>query len=322
MDWCRTWSIHPFIKTAPATAANGTSTTSSSHRQTVSVDSSTTEELDHDATLHFRRYGCMKHGRKRCRSSGENDPGDFVRTSWIPPHRRGDTTTTQHLYVEVWTRGAISAAVTFCYWNDRSCEFCLARGLRSSYEAMFGWIATISDGHVGMVPLCPQSSDLANVVAAWISTEYSQQHSDRGNSSKNIGLANGVVKPMTLTFTTPRLIAEAGLDTISLTVPPQALWKLYNSLCHCERATKHSSDSNQDIRPVEPESFPPIVRAMHCYILETFAIDITTFPLTKIVTSSATLGSDGRYKPSEGSSHCCPKSLFAIRQLVNANDTK
>jgi Kinetochore complex Sim4 subunit Fta1 len=322
MDWCRTWSIHPVFAISPPTEATADDSATSRHcaRSSVSIESSSTEELEQDATLHFRRYGCMKQARKRLRtSSTRNDRDDFVRVLWIPPRNEDATTSQQHLYVEVWMRNAFSAAVTFCDWNNRSFEFCLARGLRSSYEAMFGWLATISDAHVGMVPFCPRSEDLANTVAAWISAEY------HGKTSKSIGSKTdgGEAKPMTLTFATPRPIAEAGLDTISLTVPPQALWKLYNSLCQCQNVRTdaiavHDSDGDDSSRE-EPLPLPPIVRAMQCYFLEAFAIDIAAFPLTKVVTSSATLGADGRYKPSEGSAVGTPSSLSAIRQMVNAS---
>jgi Kinetochore complex Sim4 subunit Fta1 len=324
MDWCRTWSIHPVITISPPTEA--TADTASSSRR-VSIDSSSAEELEQDATLHFRRYGCMKPARKRLRMSGtESDVGDFVLVEWIPARQLNDDTTSptqhQHLYLEVWIQDAFSAAVIFCYWSNHAFEFCLARGLRSSYENMFGWMATVYEGHVGMVPFCPRSDDLANAVAAWISTEYNQQYSDRRNSSKKMGpISDGEAKPLTLTFTTPRSIAEAGFDTISLTVPPQALWKLYNSLCHCQSVRKEAIlERDEDMTTsTQPIQLPPIVRAMQSYILEAFAIDIATFPLTKVVTSSATLGADGRYKPSAGSGLCTPNSLLVIRRLMNDN---
>ena len=291
----------------------------------LAIDSPAVDELENNASIYIRRFGCAKQ-RKRKRVSTPNDNvRDVVRLSWI-----GNTNEDRHLYIEVWIDLVFSAAVIFCYFHDNSFDFCLARGLRSSYEAMFGWMSSISDGWllVETRPFLPQSSSLAESVAAWIATEYSLHHTDKA-SMKISPLVDHEAKSMILTFSTPRIVSEAGLETISLTVPPLSLWKLYSSMIqsrneiHGAIVRKENSIENDDAVPYISalDSLPPIVRAMQCYIMEAFAIDISTFPLTKVVTSSATLGSDGRFKPCERNTgnQCTPSSLSIIHQLVNAS---
>jgi Kinetochore complex Sim4 subunit Fta1 len=359
MDWCHTWSIHPVMVTTPSEKMISVHTDEKeaklllsleegrNHfndlerkskkkkrpRCNITIDSMSIDQLEKNATHHLRRYGYAK-AKKGSYSS--TDDGDFVRVFWIGSSEsnidgnNNSNNNDKHLYVEVRIREAFSAAVTFCYFGKHFFSFCLARGLRSSYETIFGWIATVTDGrtHVGLTPLRPHSNDLANTVASWISMEYllrvgaecNDVNGDFKNKSVELSAtpqSTAESKPLILTFATPKDVAEAGLDTITLSVPPQALWKLYTSIRDnqpetCKNNVVASRENVQQLQLL------PMVRAMQCYILEAFAIDISTFPLAKVVTASATLGSDGRYKPTEvnASSTCNPKTLFDIRRLV------
>jgi hypothetical protein len=337
MDWyCHTWSVHGVMQAVKASTAlhhdpTGTDPHYSNTRThckraagigqkrslscPITLRSISVEQLEIDATDHLRRYRSQLHKQKekKARSSANTKDvyhdGNFVRIKWIDDHsnENDDDNMRNHLYVEVRIEEALSAAVTFCYYNQNSTtklynfEFCLARGLRSSYETIFGWIATITDGllHVSLAPLRFRSDALSQILSLWIIMEF--QLLSKITCSKG----NETSKPMILTFTTPSSIAAAGLDTISLAVPPQALSNMYNNVCE----TKPKSDTG-----ASPQL--PMVRAIQSFIEDAFAIDISTFPLTKIVTTYATIGADGRFKPTEHES-TDPRTLNALRPWVS-----
>ena len=274
------------------------------------------EQLEFDATDHLRKYRSkvQEQKKKRARSSVNkemNHDGNYVRIMWIDNQfEKNDVSAVrEHLYVEVRIEEVLSAAVVFCYYNQNSderiamlddFEFCLARGLRSSYETVFGWIATITDGllHVDLTPLYFTSDDLSQILSSWIIMEFQLL------SKIACPSATETTKPTMLTFATPSSIGDAGLDIVSLSVPPQALSNMYTNIC--DTKPSHAAKTHSQL---------PMVRAIQCFIEDSFAIDLSTFPLIKIVTTYAALGSDGRFKPTDhGSSH--PRTLDFLRPKV------
>jgi Kinetochore complex Sim4 subunit Fta1 len=322
MEWFHTWSIHGVMLTETDSAVPQSNTLSQLKPTTVvpgikrslrlhkNLSVASLEQLEFDATDHLRRCRSQAQTQKekRARSSVSKEvhhEGDFVRIMWIDNQsgKSDDVVLYKHLYVEVRIEEVLSAVVIFCYYNQNSddgipsdFEFCLARGLRSSYETIFGWIATITDGllHVGLMPLHFNSDNLSQVLSSWIIMEFQL-------CSRN---ATETTKPMILTFATPSSIGAAGLDSLSLAVPPQALSNIYTNICDAN--PKNASNTLSQL---------PMVRAIQYFIEDSFAIDISTFPLVKIVTTYAALGSDGRFKPTEyGSS--CPITLDFLRPTV------
>ena len=341
MDWLHTWSVHGVIQTpidlfAPSNhdhipdpqhkhsnaqmQPSGKSMTGTGKKRPLSfpkLNLMSLEQLEFDATDHLRKFRLQAKSQKEKRarlSVNKNDThdGNFVRIVWIEnqSEQNGDATSmNKHLYVEVRIEEALSAAVIFCYHNENSysgCamlddfEFCLARGLRSSYEAVFGWIASVTGGllRVSLTPQPFTSDDLSNVLSSWIIMEF-QLLSKLAHSK-----ATETTKPMMLTFTTPSAISDAGLDTLSLAVPHQALSNMFTNIC----ITKPANAT---------ETYPqlPMVPAIQSFIEDAFAIDVSTFPLVKIVTTYAALGADGRFKPTEQDS-TYPRTLNYLRPSV------
>lgn len=331
MDWYHTWSVHGVMQQAidlttappdrtgphhsnsyprtPPVPATGIGQKRSLSCQS-KLRSTPLEQLELDATDNLRRYRSQLHKQKEkksrfCVSQNVYHDGNFVRIKWIDNHsdENDDANKIDHLLVEVRIEEELSAVVIFCYYNQNrttmldNFEFCLARGLRSSYETVFDWISTFTDGliHVNLAPLRFTSDALSQILSEWIIVEFqvlSKTAFSKGNETS---------KPMILTFTTPISISAAGLDTISLAVPPQALSNMYKNICE----TKPKNDT-------EATSQLPMVRAIQCFIENAFSIDVSTFPLTKVVTSYATIGADGRFKPNENES-IYPRTLNAIR---------
>jgi hypothetical protein len=315
-------------------------------------------ELELSATDHLRRYTTQ---RKQCRmqlrstksvkhNSKSNQEGDSVRILWTSSnknsnHEVDDKTSERHLYIDARLQNVFSAAVIFCYYkNDNesvddkptvgSFDFCLARGLRSSYETLFSWIATLSDGmlYVGMTPFQFNTNDLTSLLSSWITMEYHHLRSIGciktnliGNdgtdeptnsflkkytkSSLNHIIGNDATSSLVLTFKTPNTITSAGLDTISLTVPSRSLWEMYSDICG--NKPECLIESQQSL----PTTIP-IVQAIQCVIDEAFGIDVSTFVLIKIATTFAILGSDGQYTPTEKPLLHNPITLPELRRWI------
>jgi Kinetochore complex Sim4 subunit Fta1 len=353
MDWYHTWSVHLVMKTLSTLTPSATNKGKKRrHDYVTNLCSISKQELERSATDHLRRYTeqrqqSHKKQRRTCRSTTNNriNHEEFVRILWIG---NDDMTSKRHLYVEVRLQDVFSASVIFCYYKNEtsnnhntatidSFDFCLARGLRSSYETIFAWIATLTDGilFVGMTPCQFNTNDLSYLLSSWITIEYHQPLAnesigaisvrnavaigDEPSTSLSVkntkislpprSFAKDTARQLALTFKTPSTIATAGLDTIALTVPSDALWELYIKICDNEPACLKKLH--------QATSFTcPMVRAIQCFVEEAFAIDTSSFPLIKIVTTFATVGSDGRYKPTENAILYTPKTLPDIRRLV------
>jgi hypothetical protein len=89
------------------------------------------------------------------------------------------------------------------------------------------------------------------------------------------------MKPLEVTFSAPEAIASAGLEKISLTVPPIAIARLQQDM------QKNSADGQE----------LPILRALQCFMLETYNLRIESFALVRATSAAAMLGCDGRCKP-------------------------
>jgi hypothetical protein len=88
-------------------------------------------------------------------------------------------------------------------------------------------------------------------------------------------------KPLEVTFRAPDAIASAGLSKLSLTIPPVAIARLLQDM-------QKNSAENEEL---------PILRALQCYILETYNLRIESFVLVRATSVAAMLGCDGRCKP-------------------------
>lgn len=152
-----------------------------------------------------------------------------------------------------------------------------------------------------------------------------------GGSDKSGGPVPVLVRPMEVTFSLPSHLSKSGLEKITMTIPPQALTHLctaiQNHMC-IDIDTNLDSDDDGDgkshtesikgpqpqrqtqiqiqIQPKEKQdpSFLhsttpslPILRALQCYIMEAFRIDVRSFSLARAACGVAALSCDGRCKP-------------------------
>ena len=254
-----TWSIHLLASSSRRTG------TSRSKNRPLALLPNAVEELQEDATNYLRQ-----------RTDSQENEGDYIRLSWIavdqPPaqttsaatdrserseeqpdgggsdtsssagaasrkRRRTTTESHKHLYVEVRLNEEWSASVVFCFHHQHpqhTFDLCLARGLKSSCEVVWQWMSsTVAGcGHIGRKPLRLSPSDLAYAVAATVTaTTVSEQDEARNSSSK----------PLVLTYETH---VVPGIDTLSLTVPPQSLSLLCRNIERERSRQRNSSTSD------------------------------------------------------------------------------
>jgi len=255
-----TWSIHLL-------ASSRRTGTSRSQNQPLRLPNAV-EELQEDATNYLRQ-----------RTTSQEKEGHYIRLSWIavdqPPaqttsaasasseeqpdgggsdtssnagaasRKRRRTITTEshkHLYVEVRLNEEWSASVVFCFYHphpqQHAFDLCLARGLKSSCEVVWQWMSsTVAGcGHIGRKPLRLSPSDLAYVVGATVTaTTVSEQDDDEARNNK----------PLVLTYETH---VVPGIDTLSLTVPPQSLSLLCRNIERERSRQRNSNTSNSTNR--------------------------------------------------------------------------
>jgi hypothetical protein len=113
-------------------------------------------------------------------------------------------------------------------------------------------------------PFSPTPNQVAHALVVWTTTQQSAS-----------------AKPLEVTFRAPDVIAFAGLSKLSLTIPPIAIARLVQDML------KNSAE-NKEL---------PILRALQCYILETYNLRIESFVLVRATSAAAMLGCDGRCKP-------------------------
>ena len=126
---------------------------------------------------------------------------------------------------------------------------------------------------------------------------------------------------MEITFALPSQLAREGLEKITITIPPMALKNLcyeiqkekecYKTRINCKNgkyddhdAENHeNSDGNTSFsskskeNPIHEIQHLPILKAIQCYIMEAFRIDVRSFRLIRAACGVAALGYDGRCKP-------------------------
>jgi hypothetical protein len=119
---------------------------------------------------------------------------------------------------------------------------------------------------------------------------HQQEHPKTACSPKG----SATNKPLELTFQTPSHIQEQGLSYITITIPPASVERLNISIAEIllpepqqQRHKLYSKD----------EATLPTLQAIQFFLQNTFHIDITSFPLTRVSCNDiGIIGCDGRIK--------------------------
>jgi len=243
----------------------------------------------------------------------------------------------RHLVIDIHTKDELSAQLVCCYpattaitlvGSDdtiQSFDFLLTRGSQSAIGVALAWLEIHTGCVVAKLPFRPTVTDVAHAMALWTwdhvrqdtmvdssgnnNENYTKRSKDENRWEGGNGAAAELAKrkPLTLTYAVPSELANAGLETISLTVPPIALLRLcHNMLQH--QKNKNNGPINADFKPV------PIVQGLQCFLKETFRLNIETFSLVHGSCGAAVLGCDGRCKPL--SEHMVGKVLQEIQYMV------
>lgn len=187
-----------------------------------------------------------------------------------------------HWHIEVRINEKWSSDVLFLYGLPASCyvtsfSYCMVRG-SNTYEAVFRWMESLSNCTIDRKPWQPTSAEMVMAVASWTRQIYEKHHP---SATK---LLSGARKPLALTFATPPDIKA--LETLSISIPPIALFQLYESI---ERNSPETGVS------------PPLYKALTLFMKESFGINVQSFPVVKASCGAGSLGNDGRCKIAEQS---------------------
>lgn len=158
-----------------------------------------------------------------------------------------------------------------------------------------------------------------DMICATTTTTANTTLSSSQSKTSHSGKRRRTPKPLDLTFAMPEVVANKGLDTISLSIQPADLLKLYRDIE--DRRPCHPTKAGQDER-LEANSDPPtpLLRALQCYMVEVFHIDIRSFPLIRASSSAAMLSCDGRCKVHDES--FLPLVLYDVKVLVQKRFAK
>lgn len=148
-------------------------------------------------------------------------------------------------------------AEVVAFFDDR---ICFVRGKANWYKAAVRWIGC--DNHR----------------CQWSQTEMTLMMSQllRNSSREKDSQATSLV------FQVPPHLADCGLDTISLSIPPA------NMIQFCK--------SIEESRPLGEDGFP-VVRALQTFVRQNFNMNLQSFLLTKFNSPQASIDHDGRVQP-------------------------
>lgn len=235
--------------------------------------------------------------------------------SGLSRKRRKLDRTQNHLIVDIKVQEETLTQLICCYPRStenngtkeiKGFDFILARGSKSSSDAVLSWLETTTGCNAHGSAFCPSVAHVAQATTRW-TLEHLHWTSDQTKSEKK----NRPTKPLVLTYLVPSGHAEeAGLESLSLTVPPSALHTLFNNIMVSRKVSEASRwDPSQ-----EDENQIPILRALECFLRNNFCIYIENFSLIRASSSAGVLGCDGRCKPL--SAKLLPEILSEIRFMV------
>lgn len=223
--------------------------------------------------------------------TSDAEQGTYTILAWIvlSPSQR-------HLHIDVRLQEEPVANILLCFPNFeddtaiRSFSFAMQRGSKILCDTVIQWLESTSGCVFGNHPFSPTPDQVAHALAVW-TTYQLDEHS----------------RPLEVTFEAPETIAKAGLSKLSLSVPPVAVARLLQDIKDNNPSTQQQQDEQQDL---------PILRALQCFIRETYKLRIESFSLVRAHSAAAVLGCDGRCKPLE--KNLLENVLLEIQSMIQS----
>lgn len=205
-----------------------------------------------------------------------------------------------HIYIPVTVDDKVVTSLLLCYstWTKNSTDlmsfsYLLHRGNTHIFSIICTYFETILGCHISPNVFHPSSSNVISSMAQWSVIPFllhQQEHPKTAYSPKG----SATNKPLELTFQTPSHIQEQGLSYITITIPPASVERLNISIAEIllpepqqQRHKLYSKD----------EATLPTLQAIQFFLQNTFHIDITSFPLTRVSCNDiGIIGCDGRIK--------------------------
>ena len=206
------------------------------------------------------------------RRKTSNEEGTYVTLAWIAL-----SDSQKHLHLDIRLQDEAAANLLLCFptFVDTTItrfSYAMQRGSKAICDIVVHWFESTFGCVLSNQPFHPTPNQVAHALAVW--TTLQLNHSDYN-------------RPLEVTFAAPDNVASAGLSKLSLTIPPVAVARLLQDM----------RDHTPDTREQEEEL--PILRALECFILETYHIRIESCTLIRATSAAAMLGCDGRCKPLE-----------------------
>jgi hypothetical protein len=198
------------------------------------------------------------------RNETAGDEGTYATIAWIPLE------SSKHLHIDIRLQDEPAAQVLLCFpaFNDDSHQvtcfsFAMQRGSNALCNVVLHFFASAFGCIFSNRPFSPTPNQVARALAVWTAQQSAS------------------TKPLEVTFSAPQAIASAGLEKLSLTVPPVAIARLQQDM-------QKNSAHGQEL---------PILRALQCFILDSYNLRMESFALVRATSAAAMLGCDGRCKP-------------------------
>lgn len=251
--------------------------------------------------------------------------------SGLDRKRRKLDGTQSHLIIDMKVEEETLAQLICCYprstKNDgtkeiKGFDFVLTRGCKSSSDAVLSWLETSTGCNASESVFCPSVAHVAQATTRW-TLEHLHLASDPAKGTDRTENTLRSTKPLVLTYLAPSGHAkEAGVESLSLMVPPVALHNLFNNTIRFHNQSgssqwdqsKEDDDQRKATASLEKEGQITILRALECFLRKTFCIYVEKFSLIQASSSAGVLGCDGRCKPM--SAKLLPEILSEIQYMV------
>jgi hypothetical protein len=267
-----------------------------------SLDTSKLEVLEKELTATLRQNSCASSRSKRRHTPSELQ-GNYTLVRWLDDRRSHS----RHLCIQVYMQESWSSEALFCFpaCEPKSsdlitqCSFILTRGSTKSYPIILDYIESMTLCQIRRLPTSLSSSEMAFLVTTWVQRE-------QGKACMG--------KPLSLTLATPPAIHEAGLSTLSISVPSDSIVHFleakranvsntHGSSGNFVKKRKRSSSKTASSPLVatatrDEHSFraTSVVENLSLFLLEHFKMDISIFRLQKIECSFASCTDDGKVR--------------------------
>ena len=168
--------------------------------------------------------------------------------------------------------------------------FGLLRGRRMALHPILNWLEATTGCVFGNSAFRPTSYQMAHI---FMSAMTKSTYTTKTTTSK---APPPPPPPLEVTFQAPTIIT--GIEKLLFTIPPLALQKLVHEMERNRPPTilVDPTSITTKVDDVDVDDEVPILKALHCYMKETFKMNVESFSVVKVKSGIGMLGIDGKCK--------------------------